>query len=99
MGRKPGKADLRHSRDRVKPDLGKLEKDELIRLMELPNYLRETMLTVIALGEADASEVSEQTGRSRTSESDRLNQLERMGYLKRRHAWRRVYFSPARGMS
>jgi len=52
------------------------------------------MLAVIALGEANATEVSEQTGKSRASESDHLNQLERMSYLKRRHESREVYFSP-----
>ena len=51
------------------------------------------MLAVIALGEATAMEVSKQTGKARPSESDYLNQLERMGYLKRRYATRKVYFS------
>ena len=77
-----------------KPDLRKLDKDELIRLMELPNHLRKTMLAIIALGEATATEVSEQTGKARASESD---QLERMGYLKRRYAGKKVYFSPIGG--
>ena len=78
-----------------KPDLRKLGKDQLIRLMELPNHLRNTMLAVIALGEATATEVSEQTGKARSSESDYLNQLQRMGYLKRRYASRKIYFSSA----
>lgn len=76
-----------------KLDLYKLDKEELIRLMELPNHLRETMLGVIALGKATATEVSKQTGKSRASESDHLNQLERMGYLKRSHDSRKIYFS------
>ena len=76
-----------------KPDLSTLDKDELIRLMNLPNHLRQTMLTVIALGEATATDVSKQTGKSRASESDYMNQLERMGYLKRRYSSRKVYFS------
>ena len=78
-----------------KPDLCKLDKNELIRLMNLPNHLRKTMLVVIALGEATATDVSKQTGKSRASESDYINQLERMGYLKRRYAKRKVYFSKA----
>ena len=78
-----------------KPEIRKLSKEDLIRLMELPNHLRETMLAVIALGEATATEVSEQTGKARASESDYLNQLERMGYLKRRYSGRYVYFSLA----
>jgi DNA-binding transcriptional ArsR family regulator len=81
-------------RMKLKPKLHELDKDELIRLMKLPNHLRETMLAVIALREGTATEVSEQTGKSRSSESDYLNQLERMGYLKRRYASRKIYFSP-----
>ena len=77
-----------------KPDLRRLDKEELIRLMELPNHLRETMLAVIALGEATATEVSKQTGKARPSESDHLNQLKRMGCLKTRRAKRQVYYSP-----
>jgi len=77
-----------------KPDLRKLDKEKLIRLMELPNHLRETMLAVIALEEGTATDVSGQTGKSRSSESDYLNQLERMGYLKRRYSTRKIYFSP-----
>ena len=77
-----------------KPDLHNLEKDQLIRLIELPNHLRETMLAVIALGEATAPEVSKETGKARSSESDYLNQLRRMGYLKKRYASRKVYYSP-----
>ena len=61
--------------------------------MELPNHLRKTMLAVIALNEATATEVSKQTGKGRASESRSLNELERMGYLNRRYATRNVYFS------
>ena len=77
-----------------KLNLRKLDKDELIRLIELPNHLKETMLSVIALGEATATEVSKETGKARASESDHLNQLERMGYLKKRYASRKTYYSP-----
>lgn len=73
--------------------LHNLEKNELIRLIELPNHLRETMLAVISLGEATATEVSKQTGRARASESSYLNQLRRLRYVKRRFARRQVYFS------
>ena len=76
-----------------KPDLRKLDKDELIRLMDLPNHLRKTMLVVIALGEVTATDVSKQTGKSRSSESDYMNQLERLGFLKRRYVERKVYFA------
>jgi len=79
---------------RPKFDLHKLDKEDLIRLMELPDALRETMLGVIALTEGTASDVSQYTGKARATESDHLNQLERMGYLKRRYARRMVLFLP-----
>lgn len=50
------------------------------------------MLAVIALGEATATDVSKWTGKSKSSESDYMNQLERMGYLKRKYVSRKVYF-------
>jgi len=74
-------------------DLHKLKKEDLIRLMELPNHLRESMLAIIALGEATALDVSKQTGKSRASESDYLNQLFRMRYLKKRKRDRTAIFS------
>ena len=80
-----------------KSDLRKLSKDELIQLMNLPKHLRETMLAVMVLGGATATEVSEQTGKARGSMSDHLNQLERMGYLKKRYTGRKVYFFPTGG--
>lgn len=76
------------------PDLSKLDKQQLITLIKLPNHLRDTMVALIALGEATATEVSKQTGKARASESDHLNQLKRMGYLKTRRAKRQVYYSP-----
>lgn len=74
------------------PELHNLTKDELIRLMELPNHLRETMLAVIALGESTATQIGQHTGKVRATESSLLNQLARMGYLQRRLANRKVYF-------
>jgi predicted transcriptional regulator len=71
-----------------------LDKDELIRLIELPNHLRKTMLAVISLGKANAEEVSEQTGGARASESDNLDQLQRMGYVKKKRAGNKNFFSP-----
>ena len=76
------------------PDLSKLDKQQLITLIKLPDQLRETMLAIIVLGEATATEASKQTGKARATMSDHLNQLERMGYLKKRYASRKVYYSP-----
>jgi len=80
-------------------DLHNLDKEELIRLIELPNHLRETMLAVIVLGEATATDVSKRTGKSRATESSYLNQLERMGCLKRRYSSKRIHFSLKRTKS
>ena len=78
-----------------KPDLSKLDKEELIRLMELPNHLRETMLAVIALDrEVTATDVSRRTGKARATESNVLNQLVRLTYLEKRKKGRTAYFSP-----
>lgn len=72
----------------------KLDKSELMRLLKLPNHLRETMIAIIELKEATASQVSNHTGKHRATESAHLNQLERMGFLKRKYEHRNIYFSP-----
>jgi len=72
----------------------RLSKEELVRLLQLPNSLRKTMIAVLELGEATAEMVSEKTGRLRTSESGYLNRLVRLGYLKKRRVGRRTHFSP-----
>jgi len=82
-----------------KLDLQNLDKEELIRLIELPNHLRDTMLAVIVLGESTATDISKQTGKSRATESNYLNQLERMGYLKRSYSSRKTHFSLKRTKS
>lgn len=76
--------------------LSKLSKEELIRLLQLPDHLRKTLIAVLALKEASASTVAKETGRSRAVESGHLNQLERMGFLKRRKRRRTIYFSARR---
>jgi len=82
-----------------KLDLQNLDKEELIRLIELPNHLRDTMLAVIVLGESTATDISKRTGKSRATESNYLNQLERMGYLKRSYSSRKIHFSLRRTKS
>ena len=78
----------------IDPDLRKLNKDELIRLMELPNHLRNTMLALIGLGEATATEVSRKTGKARATESHCLNMLVLMKLVRKRKKGRTAYFSP-----
>ncbi len=74
-------------------DLLKLSKGKLIELLELPDHLRKTMIPILASGEATAKEIAKRTGRARAVESSYLNQLERMGFLKRERRGRTVYFS------
>ena len=73
--------------------LSKLSKKELIVLLKLPRHLQKTMISVFALSEVTATMVAERTGRARAVESSYLNQLERMGYLKRWRKGRVVYFA------
>lgn len=63
-------------------------------LLLLPDHLRRTFVTVAELGEADATIVSNHTGRCRAIESNYLNQLVRMGWLNKRRASRAIYFRP-----
>ena len=62
-------------------------------LLNLPDHLRKTAFAISSLGQATASKVATETGRTRAAESDYLNQLEGMGYLRRERRGRTVYFS------
>jgi DNA-binding transcriptional ArsR family regulator len=62
-------------------------------LLSLPDHLRKTAIVVSDLGSVTADQVAAQTGRSRAAESDYLNQLVKMGYLKKERKGRTVYFS------
>lgn len=63
-------------------------------LIALPDHLRQTMIAVIRSGEATAEEIAKKTGRVRNLESSYLNQLVRMGHLKKMRKGRKVYFKP-----
>lgn len=63
------------------------------RMIMLPERLRKTMIAVEQLGKATATQVAEKTGRSRATESDNLNQLVRIGYLKKWKVGRTAYFT------
>lgn len=69
-----------------------LNKEILAALMELPDHLRNSAMVIIRLNKATAEGVAEHTGRSRANESGNLNELERLGYLKREPQGHRVYF-------
>jgi len=62
-------------------------------LLSLPDHLRKTAIIVCQLGEASAGDVAARSGRARAAESDYLNQLARMGILKKKRKGRESYFS------
>lgn len=61
-------------------------------LLALPSSLQKTMLAIQELETATTTEVAEKTGRDRTVETIYLNQLTRIGYLKKERKGRRIYF-------
>ena len=63
-------------------------------LLQLPDHLRRTYLTVASRGECDATVVSNRTGRCRAVESNYLNQLARMGWLNKRRVSKAIHFRP-----
>lgn len=69
---------------------------DVLSLLELPDHLRKTAMALAKMGEGTAEDVARATGRERAVESAYLNQLARMGYVKKRRVGRKVVFS-ARG--
>jgi len=61
-------------------------------LLLLPDHLRKTMIALIEMGQATASQLAEKTGRVRNLESSYLNQLERMGLVERFREGRQLCF-------
>lgn len=66
-------------------------------LLRLPDHLRKTMMALAKLVEARADEVARITGRARAIESGYLNQLVRMGYVKKVRKKHEIYFSVEEG--
>ncbi|MCQ5361905.1 MAG: helix-turn-helix domain-containing protein [Candidatus Methanomethylicia archaeon] len=66
-------------------------------LLRLPDHLRKTMMALAKLVEARADEVAKITGRARAIESGYLNQLVRMGYVKKVRKKHQIYFSVEEG--
>jgi hypothetical protein len=62
-------------------------------LLSLPDHLRKTAIIVSQLTKASAGQVAARSGRARAAESDYLNQLARMGILKKKRKGRESYFS------
>lgn len=61
-------------------------------LLKLPDHLRKTMLALAKLIEGRADEVSQLTGRARAIESGYLNQLVRLGYVKKVRRKHQIFF-------
>lgn len=62
-------------------------------LLNLPDHLRKTLLALTKLVEARADEVAEITQRARAIESGYLNQLVRLGYVKKIRKKHQIYFT------
>lgn len=65
---------------------------DVTTLLSLPDHLRKSALGLATLGEATATDLSQETGRVRAVESDYLNQLVSMGLIKKKRKGRDVYF-------
>jgi hypothetical protein len=65
---------------------------DVMTLLSLPDHLRKTAMITCELGKVSAWDVAGKTNRARAVESSYLNQLVRMGFLKRKREGRVVYF-------
>ncbi|AEH61574.1 conserved hypothetical protein [Methanosalsum zhilinae DSM 4017] len=66
---------------------------DVMTLISLPDHLRTTAATLFELGTATADSVAEVTQKERAVESNYLNQLVRMGHVRKQRTGRKVYFS------
>ena len=65
----------------------------LFRILELPKHLQTSVLTLLKLGLATASEVSGSTGKARAVESAYLNQLVVMKVAHKERKGRKAFFT------
>ena len=68
------------------------ERRRLYKILELPKHLQTTIVTLMRLGAACASDVASITGRARAVESAYLNQLCTMKLAKRGRSGRKAIF-------
>jgi hypothetical protein len=61
----------------------RLETIDTATLVSLPNHLQKTLVVVSNLRRVNADDVAKETGKARAIESSYLNQLARMGYIKK----------------
>ena len=65
----------------------------LFKILEFPKHLQTTLVTLLKLGLASASEVSESTGKARAVESAYLNQLVIMKVARKERKGRKAFFT------
>ncbi|MFX1449293.1 MAG: winged helix-turn-helix domain-containing protein [Promethearchaeota archaeon] len=75
------------------PSMGQLKALDVTELLKLSKPLQDTATTLMELGEATAEEVADKTGLQRAVESAHLNELVRLGYVKKERKGRLAYFS------
>jgi len=63
-------------------------------LLEIPDHMRKSLITLMEKREATAEEISDKTERSRSLESAYLNSLTNWGYVKKNRKGQLVYYSP-----
>ena len=68
------------------------ESFDVMSLIEIPDHLRRTILALLKLKKATADEIAKSTGRSRAIESSYLNQLVRLGYIRKIKVGKKAYF-------
>ncbi len=66
---------------------------DVTSLLNLSKPLQETAIILMELEEATAEQVAEKTGLQRAVESAHLNELVRLGYIKKKRKGRLAYFS------
>jgi len=69
------------------------DRNEVSLLLSLPDHLRMTMEVVKELGRVTSEHVAQRTLRAKSLESSYLNQLTRLGYLKKQRVSRKIFFS------
>ena len=71
-----------------------LKRIDSIGFLDLPKHLQETYRALLKTGkESTAFDIADQTSRQRPVESDYLNQLVRMNYVRKYRKGKKVYFS------
>jgi len=70
-----------------------ISQKRLYKILEFPKYLQVSILSLIKLGFASASDVAALTGKARAVESDYLNQLVVMKIVRKERRMRKVFFS------